>query len=109
MVSSQQAKTFKVSSVLCRGSYGMISWWLADTFRTRSRRVVQSMLNSLGKATENHSQTLGFTAGSPLEFEENDYTQLASAMTGVAGERCTSPSFFPTALIFPTTVQQRRN
>jgi hypothetical protein len=38
---------------------------LADTFGTRSRHFVHSMLNSLGKATEDHSQTLGLAPGSP--------------------------------------------
>jgi hypothetical protein len=38
---------------------------LADTFGTRSRHFVYAMLNGLGKATEDHSQTLGFIPGSP--------------------------------------------
>jgi hypothetical protein len=44
---------------------------LADTFGTRSRHFVYSMLNSLGKATEDHSQNYGFTPGSSDEIAFN--------------------------------------
>jgi hypothetical protein len=40
---------------------------LADVFGTRSRHFVHAMLQSLGKATEDHSNTLGVTPGSPNE------------------------------------------
>jgi hypothetical protein len=41
-VSPQQAKTFKVSSVLCRGSERHDSWWLADTFAFTAFRPIDA-------------------------------------------------------------------
>jgi hypothetical protein len=38
---------------------------LADAFGTRSIQFVHSMLNGLGKATEDHSEYCGFRPGSP--------------------------------------------
>jgi hypothetical protein len=44
---------------------------LADTFGTRSLQFVYSMLNGIGKATANHSQTNGFGPGSSDELAFN--------------------------------------
>jgi hypothetical protein len=44
---------------------------LADAFGTRSVQFVYSMLNGLGKATEDHSQNHGFYSGSPDEVAFN--------------------------------------
>jgi hypothetical protein len=53
---------------------------LADAFGTRSRHFVYSMLNSLGKATEDHSQTLGLTPGSP---DEDAFNAALAVIDGV--------------------------
>jgi hypothetical protein len=44
---------------------------LADAFGTRSRQFVYSMLNGLGKATEDHSLDPDFSPGSPNELKFN--------------------------------------
>src|SRR5262249_35574625 len=44
---------------------------LADAFGTRSRQFVYSMLNGLGKATEDHSLDYNFSPGSPNELAFN--------------------------------------
>jgi hypothetical protein len=53
---------------------------LADTFGTRSRHFVHSMLNSLGTATEDHSQTLGLTPGSP---DQDAFNAALAVIDGV--------------------------
>src|SRR3984893_13842840 len=53
---------------------------LADVFGTRSRYFVQAMLNSLGKATEDHSQTLGLTPGSP---DQDAFNAALAVIDGV--------------------------
>ena len=44
---------------------------LADAFGTRSRQFVYSMLNGLGKATEDHSLDCDFSPGSPNQLKFN--------------------------------------
>jgi hypothetical protein len=44
---------------------------LADAFGTRSRQFVYSMLNGLGKATEDHSLDYNFSPGSPNQLAFN--------------------------------------
>jgi hypothetical protein len=44
---------------------------LADAFGTRSRQFVYSMLNGLGKATENHPLDCDFGPGSPNQLKFN--------------------------------------
>src|SRR5262245_14314720 len=44
---------------------------LADAFGTRSRQFVYSMLNGLGKATEDHSLDYNFSPGSPDQLAFN--------------------------------------
>ena len=53
---------------------------LADTFGTRSRHFVHAMLKSLGKATEDHSQTLGITPGSA---NEDTFNSALAVIDGV--------------------------
>jgi hypothetical protein len=53
---------------------------LADTFGTRSRHFVYFMLNSLGKATADHSQTYGFSPGSP---DEDAFNAALAVIDGV--------------------------
>jgi hypothetical protein len=53
---------------------------LADAFGTRSRHFVHSMLNSLGKATEDHSQTLGLAPGSP---DQDAFNAALAVIDGV--------------------------
>src|SRR5262245_44579939 len=44
---------------------------LADAFGTRSRQFVYSMLNGLGKATEDHSLDYNFSPGNPNQLAFN--------------------------------------
>jgi hypothetical protein len=53
---------------------------LADAFGTRSLHFVHSMLNSLGRATEDHSQTLGLTPGSP---DQDAFNAALAVIDGV--------------------------
>jgi hypothetical protein len=53
---------------------------LADAFGTRSRHFVYAMLKSLGKVTEDHSQTLGLTPGSP---DEDAFNAALAVIDGV--------------------------
>jgi hypothetical protein len=54
---------------------------LADTFGTRSLQFVYSMLNGLGKATADHSQSLGFSPGS------SDQLAFNAALAVISGVR----------------------
>jgi hypothetical protein len=53
---------------------------LADAFGTQSRHFVHAMLNSLGQATEDHSQTLGITSGTA---NEDTFNSALAVIDGV--------------------------
>jgi hypothetical protein len=53
---------------------------LADAFGTRSLHFVRAMLTTLGEATEDHSQTLGLTPGSP---DQDAFNAALAVIDGV--------------------------
>jgi hypothetical protein len=82
-----KARAPRVSTrIYKRGSYSPHSdveghrYRLADAFGTRSMNFVYSMLNGLGKATEDHSENQGFYPGSP---DEGAFNAALAVIDGV--------------------------